>query len=223
VRLSAPAAPGSATLQGRVGPPQFPRPPSIHPTPPTPGGSSAPAPPGLRRLPWPSPSIQRLGSPLSPFRASLTGLQDSLHAAGWMVASPLSRVSSLRFCTRDSSLTQAACYRASWQLPGPDFRRLAYASLCVVSSYPPFFKVSGSCPRSGHTNRSTSLDQLQSVVHTAGCFSPRLRGKTANGGDFHPRDRLRCLRIGDQDRRHESAPQGAPCWGSTKRPSGRAR
>jgi hypothetical protein len=41
--------------RGRGGLPQFPHPPSTHPAPPTPEGSSAPAPPGLRRLPWPSP------------------------------------------------------------------------------------------------------------------------------------------------------------------------
>jgi hypothetical protein len=74
--------------RGRGGPPQFPCPPSAHPTLPTPRSSSAPAVPGLQRLPWPSPWIQRLGTPLSPFRVSVTRLQDSLDAAGWTVAPP---------------------------------------------------------------------------------------------------------------------------------------
>ena len=69
--------------RGRGGPPQFPCPPSNHPAPPTPEGSSAPASPGLQRLPWPSPICERLGT-----LSSLHELQDSLNAAGWSVAHP---------------------------------------------------------------------------------------------------------------------------------------
>jgi hypothetical protein len=74
--------------QGRGGPPQLTCSPSGHPVLPTPESSSAPAFPGLRRLPWPSPWIQRLGTPLSLCRVSVTGLQGSLDAAGWSVAPP---------------------------------------------------------------------------------------------------------------------------------------
>ena len=37
----------------------------------------------------------------------------------------------LRFSTGRFPPTLAACYRASWQLPGPDFHRLADTSLRV--------------------------------------------------------------------------------------------
>ena len=37
----------------------------------------------------------------------------------------------LRFDAGRFPTTPAACYRASWQLPGPDSHRLADTSLCV--------------------------------------------------------------------------------------------
>jgi hypothetical protein len=43
--------PPATACRGRGGPPQFPCLPSAHPVPPTPGSSSALAPPALRRLP----------------------------------------------------------------------------------------------------------------------------------------------------------------------------
>ena len=36
-----------------------------------------------------------------------------------------------------------ACYRASWQLPGPDFHRLATASLCIGVFYSIFTSALG--------------------------------------------------------------------------------
>src|SRR5436309_11577785 len=51
-RLYAWPPPGLAAAGAGLGLPQFPCPPSGHPVSPTPGSSSAPALPGLRRLPW---------------------------------------------------------------------------------------------------------------------------------------------------------------------------
>jgi len=44
---------------------------------------------------------------------------------------PPKGLSTLRFNARRFPPTLAACYRASWQLPGPDFHRLADTSLRV--------------------------------------------------------------------------------------------
>ena len=68
--------------------------------------------------------------PLVPDGVSLTRLQDSRHAAGWTVAPPEGAFdTALR--RRRFPPTPAACYRASWQLPGPDSHRLADTSLRV--------------------------------------------------------------------------------------------
>ena len=44
---------------------------------------------------------------------------------------PPKGLSTLRFSTGRFPPALAACYRASWQLPGPDFHRLADTSLRV--------------------------------------------------------------------------------------------
>jgi hypothetical protein len=44
---------------------------------------------------------------------------------------PAKGLSTLRFNAGRFPPTLAACYRASWQLPGPDFHRLADTSLRV--------------------------------------------------------------------------------------------
>ncbi len=44
---------------------------------------------------------------------------------------PPKGLSTLRFSTGRFPPAPAACYRASWQLPGPDFHRLADTSLRV--------------------------------------------------------------------------------------------
>ncbi len=54
---------------------------------------------------------------------------------------PLTGLSTLGFGTRRFPLMPPACYRASWQLPGPDFHRQATASLR---------------PAINHSTRSTS-------------------------------------------------------------------
>jgi len=56
--------------------------------------------------------------------------------------------STLGFDTGRFPPTPPACYRASWQLPGPDFHRQVDTSLSawITSTAPPPF-VSGQCPR----------------------------------------------------------------------------
>ncbi len=62
---------------------------------------------------------------------------------------PPKGLSTLRFSTGRFPPTLAACYRASWQLPGPDFHRLADTSLRV-----------------NHLNVTTSWSSL--CTHAAG-------------------------------------------------------
>lgn len=50
---------------------------------------------------------------------------------------PPSWLSTLRFDAGRFPPTPAACYRASWQLPGPDSHRLADASLRTHAITPP--------------------------------------------------------------------------------------
>ncbi len=62
-------------------------------------------------------------------RATLTARQASLHAADRSVAPP-EGLSTLGFDPARFQTEPPACYRASWQLPGPDSHRLATTSLC---------------------------------------------------------------------------------------------
>ena len=62
---------------------------------------------------------------------------------------PPKGLSTLRFSTGRFPPAPAACYRASWQLPGPDFHRLADTSLRV-----------------NHLNVTTSWSSL--CTHAAG-------------------------------------------------------
>jgi hypothetical protein len=95
---------------------------------PYPGRFLTAALPGSSRRPWPSPQIPGLGSPLSPEGAKITGRQDSLHATDRPLAHPQGALDAgLRH--RAFPPTPPACYRASWQLPGPDLPRQANASL----------------------------------------------------------------------------------------------
>jgi hypothetical protein len=48
---------------------------------------------------------------------------------------PLAGLSTLGFDTRRFPLMPPACYRASWQLPGPDLHRQATASLRLVINH----------------------------------------------------------------------------------------
>lgn len=65
----------------------------------------------------------------SPGGVSFTRRQDSRHAADRSFAPP-GGLATLRFGAERFHSTPAACYRAPWRLPGPDFHRLADASLC---------------------------------------------------------------------------------------------
>ena len=97
--------------------------------------------------------------PLVPFGVSLTRLQDSLHAAGWTVAPPKGALdAALQHRAFPPAL--AACYRASWQLPGPDFHRLADTDLRV-----------------DHLNVTTSWSSL--CTHAAGHTKVGLDGDLA--------------------------------------------
>src|SRR5207247_876052 len=61
--------------------------------------------------------------------AHLTALQASRDATDRSVAPPLAGLSTLRFAAGRFPPATAACYRAPWRLPGPDFHRLATTSL----------------------------------------------------------------------------------------------
>jgi hypothetical protein len=133
-RLYADPLPATARW-GRGGLPQFLRPPSDRSTPHTPAGSLA----LHSRVLAPSVAFAvthpaRL--PLVPLiGAAVTRRQDSRHAADRSVA-PTMWLSTLRFDAERFPPTPAACYRAPWRLPGPDFHRLADASLRTRSVTP---------------------------------------------------------------------------------------
>ena len=122
----------SAGPPGRGGPPQFPPPPSERSTPSTPGSSS-----GLHsRLFTPSMAFavtDRLGSPPPPEGGTLTTRQASLDAADRSVAPPTGLLT-LGFDPARFQTEPPACYRASWQLPGPDSHRQATTSLCWITN-----------------------------------------------------------------------------------------
>jgi hypothetical protein len=61
-------------------------------------------------------------------RATLTTPQASLHATHRIIASPLTGLLTLGFNAGRFPPTLPACYRASWQLPGPDSHRQATTS-----------------------------------------------------------------------------------------------
>ena len=131
---------------GRGGPPQFPPPPSERSTPSTPGSSS-----GLRlQALHPFHGLRRdgLGSalpPPHPKAGTLTARQASLDAADRSVAPP-EGLSTLGFDPTRFQTEPPACYRASWQLPGPDSHRQATTSLCQIT-------ITSSTSDSGRTPR----------------------------------------------------------------------
>ena len=76
-----------------------------------------------KRLPWPSPNAHRLGTLCSPPNGG------SLHDAADFASrcGPISCSTPLR--PRPLDRTRRLRYRGPWRLPGPDFHRLATASL----------------------------------------------------------------------------------------------
>lgn len=120
------AEPSHRSGRGRL--PQFLYPPSYRSTSHTPAGSSAlrvqalRAFHGLRRdTPGSAPACPS-------FEGALTRRQNSRHAADRYFAPPKG-LSTLRFDAGRFPPTPAACYRAPWRLPGPDFHRLADTGL----------------------------------------------------------------------------------------------
>jgi len=61
-------------------------------------------------------------------RATLTTPQASLHATDRILAPPITGLSTLGFDPTRFQTEPPVCYRASWQLPGPDFHRQATTS-----------------------------------------------------------------------------------------------
>ena len=61
-------------------------------------------------------------------RATLTTPQASLHATDRIRAPPITGLSTLGFDPTRFQTEPPVCYRASWQLPGPDFHRQATTS-----------------------------------------------------------------------------------------------
>jgi hypothetical protein len=120
---------GMRSPPGRGGPPQFPPSLSVRSTPSTPGSPS-----GLRsRLSTPSMAFAlrdraRLSLPPTSRRAHQRRgrLRFMLRTARSL---PPTGLLTLRFDAKRFHLTPAACYRASWQLPGPDFHRQATTSM----------------------------------------------------------------------------------------------
>jgi hypothetical protein len=88
------------------------------------------APPGSSPLPWPSPWLRGLGTPLPrPHRREWSRrrrLRVMLRTASSL---PLTGLLTLGFDPARFQTRPPACYQASWQLPGPDSHRQATTSL----------------------------------------------------------------------------------------------
>ena len=121
-------------LPGRGGSPQFPPSPSIRSAPSTPGSPSR----LQSRLCTASmafalnPGARHSLSPPSP-AGDVTTPQASRHATDRIVAPPY-RAFDTGLRHRGFPPAPPVCYRASWQLPGPDFHRQATTSLRTTSS-----------------------------------------------------------------------------------------
>jgi hypothetical protein len=161
-RLYAPAAPSTARHRGQRGLPQFTCPPSDHPDPPTPEGSSTPA-PGTRTSSVAFAVISAARHPLVPPCGGLASRGCRIRfmlRAGRLL--PPQGLSTPRFDAGRFPPTPAACYQAPWRLPGPDFHRLADTRLCAgqLISTPPFID---KCPRRwAHEIQVRSMSQRAS-------------------------------------------------------------
>jgi hypothetical protein len=150
----------TAAPPGRGGSPQFPPPPSERSTPSTPGSSSELQFQDLRSF----RGLRRdgLGSALPiphPKAGTLTARQASLDAADRSVAPPKG-LSTLGFDPTRFQTEPPACYRASWQLPGPDSHPQATTSLCQIS-------YSTSTSNAGRTPRNCVV-RMHAGVHPVG-------------------------------------------------------
>src|SRR5215216_7179561 len=144
------------------------------PSPHTPGGSS-----GLHsRLYAPSVAFAVTSAArlllFPPAGGVLTTRQTSLNASDRSVAPPTGLLT-LRFDPGRFPPKPAACYRASWQLPGPDLPRLATTSLCWIS-YPSAPPTLGA-PRKGRGGIRTAKPLLARLLHrqSVGALTGRAR------------------------------------------------
>ena len=114
---------------GRGRPLQFPSSPLIRSEPHTPGSPSRLYLQDLHRFRGlrPDGGGSALPDPTQR-RAKLTTPQASLHATDRIIAPPLTGLLTLGFNAGRFPPTLPACYRASWQLPGPDSHRQATTS-----------------------------------------------------------------------------------------------
>ena len=116
-------------LPGRGGPPQFPPPPSIRSAPHTPGSPSRLRFQALRRFHGLRPDFGGSALPVPARRRDLERrrrLRVMLRTASSL---PLTGLLTLGSGPARFQAEPPACYRASWQLPGPDFHRQATTSL----------------------------------------------------------------------------------------------
>ena len=119
---------------GRGGPPQFPPPPSIRSAPHTPGSPSRLRFQALHRFHGLHPEFGGSALPAPARRGvTLTTPQASRHATDRIVAPPY-RALDAGLRPGPFPTEPPACYRASWQLPGPDFHRQATTSLRTARS-----------------------------------------------------------------------------------------
>jgi len=109
--------------QGRRRPPQLPCLLCDHPVPPTPGSSSAPARSGLQRLGWPCRDFSGSALPCPLAGLASRGCRIALVLRAGHLLPPGEGLSTLGFDTGRFPPMPPACYRASWQLPRPDFHR----------------------------------------------------------------------------------------------------
>jgi hypothetical protein len=145
---------------GRGGPLQFPSPPSGRSEPLTPGSSSRLQP---RIFTASMAFTVRIAARLS--LCDLTTRQASLHATDRPVAPPIGLLT-LGFDAGRFPPTPPVCYRASWQLPGPDSHRQAMTSLRSKDQlqHQPHLRSTGRTP-----------EELEAVVATCNADDAGLR------------------------------------------------
>jgi len=131
------------------------------------GESFAVAPPGSSPLPRPSPWIRGPGSPCSrPKARPLTTPQASLNATDRTVAPPVTGPLTLGSDPARFQAKPPACYRASWQLPGPDSHRQATTSLRTRRSTVAYVTVSPPIPLGARKIEASTAEEANAAVLT---------------------------------------------------------
>ena len=125
-----PLLPGGSlrSARGRGGLPQFPHRPSNRSAPSTPGGSSRLRFQALHRFPGLRPDFPGSAPPCPLAGLASRGGRIHFNVTDRPVAPPTGLLT-LGFDAGRFPPTPPACYPAPWRLPGPDFHRLADASL----------------------------------------------------------------------------------------------